>query len=85
MAMAVRNTTNPEELQIAVIHEIASLQGRSPSCDLVNNTSTFSSFVVAFAQSFTHICKADKLSHIYKFSHLHTRDIYLLEIKTRSR
>ncbi|KAH1232062.1 hypothetical protein GmHk_09G024814 [Glycine max] len=38
MAMAVRNTTNPEELQIAVIHEIASLQGRSPSCDLVNNT-----------------------------------------------
>ncbi|TKY72708.1 26S proteasome non-ATPase regulatory subunit 10 [Spatholobus suberectus] len=37
MAMAVRDTTNPEELQI-VIHRSASVQFRSPSCDLVQNT-----------------------------------------------
>ncbi|XP_061373857.1 uncharacterized protein LOC133316152 [Gastrolobium bilobum] len=37
MAMAVRNTTNPEELEI-VIHKVASVQFRSPSCDLVQNT-----------------------------------------------
>ncbi|XP_028203558.1 uncharacterized protein LOC114387558 [Glycine soja] len=37
MAMAVRNTTNPEELQI-VIHKVDSVQFRSPSCDLVQNT-----------------------------------------------
>ncbi|XP_027905190.1 uncharacterized protein LOC114164653 [Vigna unguiculata] len=37
MAMAVGNTTNPEELQI-VIHRFASVQCRSPSCDLLQNT-----------------------------------------------
>jgi len=36
--MAVGNTTNPEELQI-VIHRFASVQCRSPSCDLLQNTS----------------------------------------------
>ncbi|RDY10672.1 Mediator of RNA polymerase II transcription subunit 18, partial [Mucuna pruriens] len=37
MAMAVQNTTNPDQLQI-VIHDVASNQFRSPSCDLVQNT-----------------------------------------------
>ncbi|KAK8466040.1 hypothetical protein PHAVU_009G240633 [Phaseolus vulgaris] len=37
MAMAVGNTTNPEELQI-VIHRFGSVECRSPSCDLLQNT-----------------------------------------------
>ncbi|XP_029126579.1 ankyrin-1-like [Cajanus cajan] len=40
MTMAVRSTTNPEELQI-VTHELASIQFRSPSCDLVQNTKDY--------------------------------------------
>ncbi|CAJ1975912.1 unnamed protein product [Sphenostylis stenocarpa] len=40
MAMEVRSTTNPEELQI-VIHKFSSAECRSPSCDLLQNTKDY--------------------------------------------
>lgn len=67
MAMAVRNTRNPEELQI-VIHKVDSVQFRSPSCDLVQNTSTIPlslSYIYPLPHccicSIIHTCKADKV------------------------